>query len=179
MRELSGRGSGLVAELLSNGAGRTEAFDSTTAALARGEGKTVLSYPPSQARGKPKPTHTLAGWLAGCRATPKLSRQQSAQLVWTGDTETERATTPPPTHSAMSPQIPAQIPSLQSFILRQRVLGLWRDILRASAHSPNKSELRQWARSEFERNRDVKDPSHVRYLLSTGKTEFQAVMGRK
>ncbi|CCX07932.1 hypothetical protein FPQ18DRAFT_112725 [Pyronema domesticum] len=65
-----------------------------------------------------------------------------------------------------------KVPSLQHFIQRGRVLGLWRDILRATKKSRGKTELRAWAKSEFVRNREVQDLDHIKYLLSTGRKEF-------
>ncbi|KAI9888011.1 MAG: hypothetical protein M1823_000132 [Watsoniomyces obsoletus] len=35
-----------------------------------------------------------------------------------------------------------------------------------------RKEWRQFARQEFERNREVDDLSQIRYLISTGKTQF-------
>ncbi|KAB8074831.1 complex 1 protein-domain-containing protein [Aspergillus leporis] len=68
--------------------------------------------------------------------------------------------------------------SLDHFIQRQRVLGLWRDIVRALhkiPQSPTREELRSYARDEFERHRNVTDLQHVRYLLSIGKAEFDTM----
>ncbi|KAJ5891682.1 complex 1 protein-domain-containing protein [Penicillium subrubescens] len=68
--------------------------------------------------------------------------------------------------------------SLDHFIQRQRVLSLWREIMRAlykAPPSPTRDELRAYARHEFERNRDVSDLSHIRYLISTGKSEFETM----
>ncbi|KAB2579945.1 LYR motif-containing protein 2 [Lasiodiplodia theobromae] len=67
---------------------------------------------------------------------------------------------------------------LDHFIQRQRVISLWRDIIRALNKIPPSStrhELHQYARAEFERNRDVTDLAHIRYLISTGKTEFDSM----
>ena len=61
--------------------------------------------------------------------------------------------------------------SLDHFLQRQRALSLWREILRATGQvsSPNTAkELRMFARSEFERNRNVADLKQIRYLISTG-----------
>ncbi|KAK7547570.1 hypothetical protein IWX49DRAFT_578587 [Phyllosticta citricarpa] len=61
------------------------------------------------------------------------------------------------------------------FIQRQRVISFWREIVRALHKvppSPTRDELRQYARTEFERHKHVKDLTHIRYLLSNGKTEF-------
>ncbi|KAL3465521.1 complex 1 protein-domain-containing protein [Aspergillus heterothallicus] len=65
--------------------------------------------------------------------------------------------------------------SLDHFIQRQRVIALWREIVRALnkiPNSPTRNELRDYARQEFERHRDVTDLQHIRYLISTGKSEF-------
>ncbi|PYH92332.1 hypothetical protein BO71DRAFT_451475 [Aspergillus ellipticus CBS 707.79] len=68
--------------------------------------------------------------------------------------------------------------SLDHFIQRQRVISLWREIARALSKIPNSStrdELHNYARHEFERNRDVTDVQHIRYLISTGKAEFETM----
>ncbi|KAI5818035.1 hypothetical protein BZA77DRAFT_308230 [Pyronema omphalodes] len=65
-----------------------------------------------------------------------------------------------------------KVPSLQHFIQRTRVLSLWRDILRATRKSQGKQELRAWAKSEFVRNKNVQDLDHIKYLISTGRKEF-------
>ncbi|KAH1413326.1 hypothetical protein KXX57_002583 [Aspergillus fumigatus] len=60
--------------------------------------------------------------------------------------------------------------SLDHFIQRQRVLGLWREIVRALNKIPKSStrdELRSYARSGFERHRNVTD--------LTGKAEFETM----
>ncbi|KAJ5631480.1 uncharacterized protein N7484_011580 [Penicillium longicatenatum] len=60
--------------------------------------------------------------------------------------------------------------SLDHFIQRQRVLALWREIVRALNKIPpsaTRSELHSYARQEFERHRDVKDV--------TGKAEFDTM----
>ncbi|KAJ5108102.1 hypothetical protein N7456_004777 [Penicillium angulare] len=57
--------------------------------------------------------------------------------------------------------------SLDHFIQRQRVLALWREIVRALHKIPPSStreELHSYARGEFERHREVTDV--------TGKSEF-------
>lgn len=68
--------------------------------------------------------------------------------------------------------------SLDHFIQRQRVLALWRDIVRSTANIPDEAarkDMRQFARSEFEQHRRVTDLGHIRYLVSHGKTQFQAM----
>ncbi|EEQ32909.1 uncharacterized protein MCYG_05728 [Microsporum canis CBS 113480] len=92
--------------------------------------------------------------------------------------------------------------NLEQFIIHQRVISLWREILRSTKReqartftnrsiswlmskfymaspgipsSSTKGELRSFARGEFERHRNVTDVGHIRYLLSTGKTEFDTM----
>ncbi|KAE8551740.1 hypothetical protein TMatcc_001720 [Talaromyces marneffei ATCC 18224] len=68
--------------------------------------------------------------------------------------------------------------SLDQFIQRQRVLSFWREIIRAVYKippSPTRTELRDYARNEFKRNKSVEDVAHIRYLLSAGKTEFDTM----
>lgn len=84
---------------------------------------------------------------------------------------------------ATSHQRPAD---LLQFVQRKRALDLWRDIARAlnstdwiqpaSVHkliwrteipaSNTRAEMRKFARDEFERNKDVYDLGHIRYLIS-------------
>lgn len=67
--------------------------------------------------------------------------------------------------------------SLDQFIQRQRVLGLWRTILRSLYKIPKdtRGEPLAYARGEFERNKHVSDISQIRYLISTGKVEFDSM----
>ncbi len=68
--------------------------------------------------------------------------------------------------------------SLDHFLQRQRVLSLWREIVRALQKIPpsnTRNEMRQFARQSFERNRNVTDLTQIRYLVSTGKTEFESM----
>ncbi|KAL6863015.1 hypothetical protein ACO1O0_003259 [Amphichorda felina] len=66
----------------------------------------------------------------------------------------------------------------EQFLQRQRALSLYRTILRGTKNirdPATKAESRHFAREEFERHRNVTDlqKSHIRYLLSTGKTEWE------
>ncbi|KAF2684860.1 hypothetical protein K458DRAFT_276929, partial [Lentithecium fluviatile CBS 122367] len=64
------------------------------------------------------------------------------------------------------------------FIQRQRVLALWRDIVKSTASIPDASmrrDMRQFARAEFEQHKHVTDLGHIRYLISLGKTQFDTM----
>lgn len=68
--------------------------------------------------------------------------------------------------------------SLDHFIQRSKALGFYRAILRGTARIGDPStreESRRYARAEFERHREVTDIAHIRYLLSTGKVEWDGM----
>ncbi|KAK1964797.1 complex 1 protein [Colletotrichum sublineola] len=68
--------------------------------------------------------------------------------------------------------------SLEHFLQRSRAISLYREIIRGTRRiaDPNtRAESRRFAREEFERHRDVTDLGHIRYLISTGKTEWQGM----
>ncbi|RYO76225.1 hypothetical protein DL766_002948 [Monosporascus sp. MC13-8B] len=68
--------------------------------------------------------------------------------------------------------------SLDHFLLRSRALSLYRTIIRGTRRigdPATREETRRYARAEFERHRHVTDLGHIRYLLSTGKTEWEAM----
>ncbi|KAI0473582.1 hypothetical protein GGR56DRAFT_676067 [Xylariaceae sp. FL0804] len=68
--------------------------------------------------------------------------------------------------------------SLEYFVQRARVLSLYRTILRGTGRihdATTRAETRGFARVEFERHRAVTDLGHIRYLLSTGKTQWEGM----
>lgn len=68
--------------------------------------------------------------------------------------------------------------SLEHFLQRARALALYRTVLRGTRRigdPATRSEARGFARAEFERHRGVTDLDHIRYLLSTGKTEWESM----
>ncbi|KAK3933598.1 complex 1 LYR protein [Diplogelasinospora grovesii] len=68
--------------------------------------------------------------------------------------------------------------SLDHFLQRGRALSLYRTILRSTRRirdPATRAETRRFAREEFERHRQVTDIGHIRYLLSTGKTEWESM----
>lgn len=60
--------------------------------------------------------------------------------------------------------------SLQAFIVRARVLKLYRQALRTARRAPShaRAELRQTMRQEIEKNRHCDDKQKVRFLISEG-----------
>ncbi len=69
--------------------------------------------------------------------------------------------------------------NLSNFLLRQRVIALWRDVVRTTNKIPkgtsSRREMKEFAREEFERNKGVDDPVQIRYLVSTGKTQLEQI----
>ncbi|CAK7242367.1 MAG: hypothetical protein STHCBS139747_003855 [Sporothrix thermara] len=66
--------------------------------------------------------------------------------------------------------------SLEHFLQRGRALALYRTIVRGSrqiSDATTRAETLRFAREEFERHRGVTDLTHIRYLISTGKTEWE------
>ncbi|XP_020237362.1 uncharacterized protein LOC109816689 [Cajanus cajan] len=59
---------------------------------------------------------------------------------------------------------------LQDFLLRARVLRLYRQALRVAGRAPSsaRDELRQTIREEMENNRNCNDKQRIRYLISEG-----------
>ncbi|KAI9899210.1 hypothetical protein N3K66_005671 [Trichothecium roseum] len=65
--------------------------------------------------------------------------------------------------------------SLDQFLQRAKVLSFYREVFRGTGRirdPKTKAESRRHVRDEFERHRHVTDVDHIRYLLSTGKTEW-------
>lgn len=68
--------------------------------------------------------------------------------------------------------------SLDHFLQRGRALSLWRTIVRGSRRisDPNtREETLRFAKGEFKRNKEVKDITQIRYLISTGKTQWESM----
>ncbi|PMD24497.1 hypothetical protein NA56DRAFT_643066 [Hyaloscypha hepaticicola] len=68
--------------------------------------------------------------------------------------------------------------SLDHFLQRGRALSLWRTIVRGCrriSDSNTREETLRFARDEFKRNKEVKDIVQIRYLISTGKTQWESM----
>ncbi|KAG9443217.1 hypothetical protein H6P81_019071 [Aristolochia fimbriata] len=59
---------------------------------------------------------------------------------------------------------------LRAFIVRARVLKLYRQALRTARRAPvhARGELRHTIREEMEKNRNCDDPQRIRFLVSEG-----------
>ncbi|KAM7367531.1 hypothetical protein PAMP_013821 [Pampus punctatissimus] len=61
-------------------------------------------------------------------------------------------------------RLPSAALSLKQFLQRQRVLGIYRNMLRTIRQVPAETDrkyLRDWAREEFKRNKDATDQVHT------------------
>jgi hypothetical protein len=65
--------------------------------------------------------------------------------------------------------------SLKAFLLRREVLHLYRELFRSTSGLDNALELRTLIRAEFERNRLVDDPDHIKHLLISGKRDAKVL----
>ncbi|KAM4050235.1 LYR motif-containing protein 2 [Anomaloglossus baeobatrachus] len=75
----------------------------------------------------------------------------------------------------MSSRIPAA-PTLRQFLVRQRVLGLYRRILRTVRRIPDPADrgyVKEWARREFRTNKETSDEITVRMMISQGERQLQ------
>ncbi|EXJ81334.1 hypothetical protein A1O3_07624 [Capronia epimyces CBS 606.96] len=101
-----------------------------------------------------------------------LSTTSTNTTTTTATVAASRTRKPAVSRKAAAPPL-----SLEQFIQRQRVLTLWRTILRSAYRIPKdlRGETLAYARGEFERNRHVSDVGQIRYLISTGKAEFDGM----
>lgn len=68
--------------------------------------------------------------------------------------------------------------SLEHFLLRSRVVGLYRTIVRAIYQIPDSEDRKgpmKHVKDEFSRNKHVTDTAQIRYLASTGKAEWDGM----
>jgi hypothetical protein len=86
-------------------------------------------------------------------------------------------------YATIQPKLPSRFSdkpllSLDHFLQRQRVLEFYREVVRATNQLPvssTRTEMKAFAREEFERNRTVEDITQIRYLVSTGKEQFRSM----
>ncbi|XP_043923103.1 LYR motif-containing protein 2 [Protopterus annectens] len=66
--------------------------------------------------------------------------------------------------------------TFKQFLQRQKVLSLYRDILRTVREVQNESDrqyLKSWAREEFRRNKDAKEEDVIRMMITQGNLQLQ------
>ncbi|XP_071755394.2 LYR motif-containing protein 2 [Centroberyx gerrardi] len=66
--------------------------------------------------------------------------------------------------------------SLKQFLQRQRVLGIYRNMLRAIRQVPEEGDrkyLRDWARDEFKRNKNATDQDAIRMMITQANNHLE------
>ncbi|KAI7800089.1 LYR motif-containing protein 2 [Triplophysa rosa] len=75
-------------------------------------------------------------------------------------------------------RLPPDALTLKQFLQRQRVLGMYRDLLRSIRKVPNESDrryLRDWAREEFKRNKSETDQDVVRMMITQAHNHLEGL----
>ncbi|KAJ8356060.1 hypothetical protein SKAU_G00188540 [Synaphobranchus kaupii] len=75
-----------------------------------------------------------------------------------------------------SSRIPSVTLSLKQFLQRQKVLGLYRTMLRTIREVPSEHDrkyLRDWAREEFKRNKGATDQDAIRMMVTQANMHLQ------
>ncbi|XP_036405943.1 LYR motif-containing protein 2 [Megalops cyprinoides] len=73
-------------------------------------------------------------------------------------------------------RLPPVTLSLKQFLQRQKVLGLYRTMLRTIRQVPNEQDrkyLRDWAREEFKRNKGATDQDAIRMMVTQANMHLQ------
>ncbi|CAG9135743.1 unnamed protein product [Plutella xylostella] len=76
----------------------------------------------------------------------------------------------------MATKIPKTALSLKQFLVRQEVLKLYREILRSIKRVPDEKtrlELREWARTDFKKNKDTTDETAIKAFIYYGRKSLK------
>ncbi|XP_028295982.1 LYR motif-containing protein 2 [Gouania willdenowi] len=75
-------------------------------------------------------------------------------------------------------RLPPTALSFKQFLQRQRILGLYRDMLRTIRKVPDEADrkyLRNWARDEFQKNKSATDQDAIRMMITQAKNHLEAL----
>ncbi|KAM6953886.1 LYR motif-containing protein 2 [Aplochiton taeniatus] len=73
-------------------------------------------------------------------------------------------------------RLPTAALSLKQFLQRQKVLGLYRNMLRTIRQVPGEGDrkyLRNWAREEFKRNKNATNQDAVRMMITQANNHLE------
>ncbi|XP_027005225.1 LYR motif-containing protein 2 [Tachysurus fulvidraco] len=73
-------------------------------------------------------------------------------------------------------RFPASALNLKQFLQRQKVLGLYRNMLRTIRKVPDEADrkyLKDWTREEFKRNKDAADQDAVRMMITQANNHLE------
>ncbi|KAL5611582.1 hypothetical protein BROUX41_000833 [Berkeleyomyces rouxiae] len=125
------------------------------------------------------PALSLIAGFSSSRRTAKDTTGGPNAVTPTPDNTSKVPAKPRPAKSRLRKTAVGGTLDLEHFVQRGRVLALYRTIVRSLNRSRldpgSRKESLAFARSEFERNKHTTDISHIRYLISTGKTEWEAI----
>ncbi|KAM9339572.1 LYR motif-containing protein 2 [Symphorus nematophorus] len=73
-------------------------------------------------------------------------------------------------------RLPHAALSLKQFLQRQRILGIYRNMLRTIRQVPDEADrkyLRDWARDEFKRNKNATDQDAIRMMVTQANNHLE------
>ncbi|KAL7388975.1 hypothetical protein ABVT39_024309 [Epinephelus coioides] len=73
-------------------------------------------------------------------------------------------------------KLPAAALSLKQFLQRQRVLGIYRNMLRTIRQVPSEADrkyLTDWARDEFKRNKNATNQDAIRMMITQANNHLE------
>ncbi|XP_042247007.1 LYR motif-containing protein 2 [Thunnus albacares] len=73
-------------------------------------------------------------------------------------------------------RLPVAALSLKQFLQRQKVLGIYRNMLRTIRKVPDETDrkyLRDWARDEFKRNKTATDQDAIRMMITQANNHLE------
>ncbi|XP_063351668.1 LYR motif-containing protein 2 [Pelmatolapia mariae] len=73
-------------------------------------------------------------------------------------------------------RLPSAALSLKQFLHRQKVLGIYRNMLRTIRRVPDEADrkfLRDWAREEFHRNKNVTHEDAIRMMITQASNHLE------
>ncbi|XP_019947385.1 LYR motif-containing protein 2 [Paralichthys olivaceus] len=74
------------------------------------------------------------------------------------------------------PRLPLAALSLKQFLQRQKVLGIYRNMLRTIQQVPAEADrkyLRDWAREEFKRNKNATEQDAIRMMITQANNHLE------
>ncbi|XP_029704957.1 LYR motif-containing protein 2 [Takifugu rubripes] len=74
------------------------------------------------------------------------------------------------------PRLPQAALSLKQFLQRQKILGIYREMLRTIRQVPEEGDrkyLKDWARDEFKRNKSVTNQDAVRMMITQANNHLE------
>ncbi|XP_029983676.1 LYR motif-containing protein 2 [Sphaeramia orbicularis] len=75
-------------------------------------------------------------------------------------------------------RLPPAALSLRQFLQRQKVLGIYRNMLRTIRQVPDEADrkyLRDWARDEFKRNKNATNQDAVRMMITQANNHLETL----